>query len=124
MSSSQIQQLAKNLAAGHRYRAARAAALAGVGRSEDAGDLGEEKRTRWRKQALDWLELEVAACAVKFDSGTPAEHQLVRQTLTAWLEDPDLAGLRGPEFEMLPVDERGEWLAFWEKVDAVIKRAS
>ncbi len=117
-------QLAKNLAAGHRYRAARAAALAGVGRGKDAGDLGHEERTRWRKQALDWLELEVAAWAVKVNSGTPAEHQLVRQTLMAWLEDPDLAGLRGPEFEMLPAGERGEWLTFWKTVNAVIKRAT
>ena len=117
-------QLAKDLVAGHRYRAARAAALAGVGRGKDASDLGEEERTRWRKQALEWLEREVADWAMKVDGGTPSAHKLARQTLTAWLEDPDWSGLRGPEFEMLPVGERGEWLAFWGKVDAVIKRAS
>ena len=110
-------QLAKNLGAGHRYSAARAAVLAGVGKGKDAGELGEEKRTRWLKQALDWLELEVAACAVKADGGTPAERQMVRQTLTAWREDPDLAVVRGPEIERLPIGDRRDWLALWKKVD-------
>jgi eukaryotic-like serine/threonine-protein kinase len=117
-------QLAKNLGAGHRYNAARAAVLAGVGKGKDAGELGEEKRTRWLKQALDWLELEVAACAVKADGGTPAERQMVQQTLTAWREDPDLAVVRGPEIERLSIGDRGDWLAFWKKVDDVIHRAS
>src|SRR5262249_48251732 len=47
-------ELAANLQAGHRYQAARSAALA-VATLEEAG------RARWRRQALDWLRADLAA---------------------------------------------------------------
>ena len=54
-------RLAGDVAAGHRYNAGpRAAQLAG-GLGEDVGNLGHEERTRWRKQAHGWQELNLAA---------------------------------------------------------------
>jgi serine/threonine-protein kinase len=47
--------LADDLAAGHRYNAARAAAHAGCGQGADATGLGEEEKARWREQARQWL---------------------------------------------------------------------
>src|SRR6516165_3370785 len=53
--------LADDLGAGHRYNAARAAALASCGHGEDATGLGEEEGKRWREQARQWLRAGLAA---------------------------------------------------------------
>jgi hypothetical protein len=60
--------LAVDFGAGHRYNAARAAALAGCGRGTDAIGLGEEERVRLREQARQWLRAELAARARAFDT--------------------------------------------------------
>jgi tetratricopeptide (TPR) repeat protein len=52
--------LAADLEKGHRYEAACAAALVGVGQAKDAAKLDAPQRTRWRKQALDWLCADLA----------------------------------------------------------------
>lgn len=44
-------RLAEEVKAGHRYRAACAAALAGSGHGENGGDLSQEERARWRMMA-------------------------------------------------------------------------
>ncbi len=120
-----LPQMATEVGAGHRYNAARAAAMAGTGHGEDAGSLSQEERTRWRKQARAWLALDLAAWARKLDGGIAVDRDLVRRTLTSWLADPDFAGLREPAaLKMLSVEERDEWLAFWEKVEALIKRTA
>ena len=54
---------ASNLAAGHRYNAACAAALAGCGKGADAAQLDEVQRSRWRRQALTWLRADLALWA-------------------------------------------------------------
>src|SRR5262249_15451558 len=51
--------LPANLPAGHRSRAARAAALAGTGQGKDAGKLTPAECAGWRKQALDWLRADL-----------------------------------------------------------------
>jgi eukaryotic-like serine/threonine-protein kinase len=118
-------RLAGDVAAGHRYNAARAAAQVASGIGEDVGNLGQEERTRWRKQAHAWLELDLAAWAGKLNDGIPGDRRLLRSTLMRWLADPDLAALREPgALKMLPVEARDEWLAFWKEVDALIKRAA
>ncbi len=48
-------QLARNLGTRDRYRAARAAALAGTGQGTDAATLDTAERSRLRRQALDFL---------------------------------------------------------------------
>jgi hypothetical protein len=80
---------------------------------------------RWRKQARAWLKLDLAAWARKLDGGAATDRVLVRQRLTGWRADPDLAGLREPgALEKLSAEEREEWLALWKEVDAVLDRAS
>ena len=91
---------------------------------EDVGNLGQEGRTPWRKQAHAWLELDLAAWAGKLNDGISEDRRLLRSTLMRWLADPDLAALCEPgALKMLPVEERDEWLALWKGVDALIKRA-
>ncbi len=83
-----------------------------------------EGRTRWRKQAHAWLELDLAAWAGKLNDGISEDRRRLRSTLMRWLADTDLAALCEPgALKMLPVEERDEWLALWKGVDALIKRA-
>src|SRR5262249_42376836 len=53
-------QLADDPYVSHRHNAGRAAALAGCGRGEDAANLSEVERTRWRAQARAWLRDDLA----------------------------------------------------------------
>jgi serine/threonine-protein kinase len=115
---------AEDLAAGHRYNAARAAALAGCGRGEGTAGLGEQKWARYRERARAWLRADLTAWAERLDRGTPEERRQVRPTLTHWRTDPALTGVH--EFtalERLPPAERREWRALWDDVDALLLRA-
>jgi serine/threonine-protein kinase len=117
--------LAEDIRSGHRFNAACAAALAGWGRGEEGARLSQEEQTRWRKQARAWLRLDLAAWARRMDGGATTDRALVRQRLTAWRDDPDLAGLREPDaLEKLSVEERKEWLALWKEIDALLNRTT
>ncbi len=107
-----------------RYNAARSAALAGCGFGTDgAANLSEVERTRWRKQARDWLQADLAAWAKKLDSGFATNRVQVPKILKAWQADADLAGLREQNgLVKLPADERTECLDLWNKVAAVLNR--
>ena len=110
--------------AGHRFNAARAAALAGCGRGDDAAGLGEPGRRNWRKQARECLQLDLAAWAKKLDTGTAADRIQARKTLSQWQQDPDLAGLRdAAALDKLPPAECQECRALWNDVDARLERA-
>ena len=76
-------QLTEDLRAGHRFNAARAAALASGGQGDDAAGLGEPERAGLRKWARDWLRLDLAAWAKKVDTGTAADRFQARRTLRA-----------------------------------------
>jgi len=89
-------RLAEDLGAGHRCNAARCAALAGCGHGEDAVALGKEERSRWRRQARQWLREELTAWDRTLSSDPARFRELVQQTLTRWRSDTDLAGLREP----------------------------
>jgi eukaryotic-like serine/threonine-protein kinase len=117
--------LAEDLASEYRYRAARCAALAGRGVSTDGARLGETERTRWRKQARDWLQADLAARTKTLAGASDATREQVRKTLTRWQAEPDLAGLREPDvLETWSAEERQECLALWNEVAAVLKRAN
>ncbi len=118
-------RLAENVKAGHRYRAACAAALAGSGHGENGGDLSQEERARWLMMACSWLAEDLAAWARNWDSSIVADRDLVWRTLTGWLIDPDFAGVREPgALNRLSVEERDEWLALWKQSHALIDRVT
>jgi serine/threonine-protein kinase len=107
-----------------RYHAARCAALAGCGLGEDGADLSAVERTRWRRPARAWLRADLTLRARTLDGGSPAARVQVRNLLTRWQADPDLAGLREPRaLEKWPAEERQECLALWNEVSAVFHRA-
>ena len=89
-------RLAEDVKAGRRYRAACAAALAGSGHGENGGDLSQEERSLSHMRKCSYIKDDLAAWARNWDSGTVADRDLVRRTLTGWLIDPDFAGLREP----------------------------
>jgi eukaryotic-like serine/threonine-protein kinase len=117
-------QLAEDVKAGHRYSAARAAALAGSGRGEDGASLSQEERSRWRKQARQWLRADLAAWSKALDGESARAREQVWRTLVHWPGEPDLAGLRDPTaLGKYSADERKDCLALWEEVRVVLDRA-
>src|SRR5262249_22363763 len=110
--------LADKLAAGNRWDAARAAALAGCGRGTDAAPLEAGERARLRRQALAWLQAERTAWAARFVQGQG--RAFVVQNLRRWQQDNDRAGVGAPKArERLPADERKGGLALWADVEAL-----
>jgi serine/threonine-protein kinase len=108
-----------------RYLAARCAALAGCGLGTDGPKLDAAERTRWRKQARAWLWADLAVCAKTLDSDSRVAHDLVKEMLTLWQVDPDLAGLREPSrLHELSADERSECLTLWNEVGDLLNRTT
>ena len=117
-------QLTEDLRAGYRFNAARAAALADGGQGDDAAGLSEPERAGLRRQARDWLRLDLAAWAKKMDNGTAADRIQAQRTLAPWRDDPDLAGQRDADaLERLPPAERQECQALWQEVAELLRRA-
>jgi serine/threonine-protein kinase len=107
-----------------RYRAATIAALAGSGQGVDEAGRGEAERARCRAQAREWLRADLDAWAKKLDGGLAADRAAVREALTQWRADPELAGLRDPAaLDQLPPAERQECRALWGDLDALLRRA-
>jgi serine/threonine-protein kinase len=110
-------KVADGLRNAHLYSAACAAALAGTG--EDAAGLDERERGRLRSQALAWLRTDLAAWKEHARRGDPAP---MRQSLRAWLANPDLATVRDREnLDKLPEGERTDWRRLWDEVAALAK---
>jgi serine/threonine-protein kinase len=106
-----------------RYYAACMAASAGSGRGKDASNLDDKERARLREQARRWLRAELAAWGKKLDSDRAAKTS-VEKALTRWRNDPDLAGLREPNFlNKLSVAESRACRELWNEIDAQIERA-
>jgi tetratricopeptide (TPR) repeat protein len=117
-------RLAADPRAGHRYNAARAAALAAGGHGRDAAKPDEKEQARLRRQTLDWLGADLAAWAVLADTATPQARQAARRALTQWRRDPDLGGLRDKaELVRLPEAERQACRDLWAAADALLRRA-
>jgi eukaryotic-like serine/threonine-protein kinase len=116
-------RLMEDVGSGHRYNAARAAALAGCGRGEDAVGIEEAERKRLRDQARQWLQADLALCKRLLDTGFSKYREGVRRELLRWRETPDLSCLREQkELEKLPSDECKDWIALWEEASAELKR--
>jgi serine/threonine protein kinase/Tfp pilus assembly protein PilF len=119
-------KLADDLAAGHRYNAACAAALAAVGQGKDVDRIGDKEKSRLRAQALDWLRADLEALGRLLDTeATPAPTAAgVASTLKHWQSDPDLAGVRGAAaLARLPEAERQPWQKLWDDAADLLARA-
>jgi serine/threonine protein kinase/tetratricopeptide (TPR) repeat protein len=117
-------KVAEDMKAGHRYNAACAAARAVAGQGGDKPPLDEKEKTRWRKQALDWLRADLSHWTKQAENGKREAKALVSQKLQHWKTDSDLAGIRDKAaLQSLPEAERAAWRDFWANVNAVRTRA-
>jgi serine/threonine protein kinase/Tfp pilus assembly protein PilF len=117
--------LADDLLAQPRYKAARAAALAGCGQGKDADKADSKERASLRKQALDWLRADLRAYRQMMDKSADKAGPEITQRLQYWLQDTDFTGVRGQEaLAKLPEAERGDWQKLWEEVEALRQRTA
>jgi serine/threonine-protein kinase len=117
-------KLAEDLRPGHRYKAARAAALAGCGIDQDSSKLRQSERSEWRRQALAWLRADLAECTKWLKSAPGSARDHVRNLLSSWKTEPDLAGLRDrTALVKLSTDEQNACAALWLSVEALLARA-
>ena len=118
-------KLADDVPAGARYRAARAAVLAGCGQGKDADKLDNQDRARWRRQAHGWLRQDLTWWGQALDQGNTQTNAQIRQTMQQWQGDPDLAGVRDKDaLAKLADEERERWEQLWSDADALLRRAS
>ncbi len=110
-------RLAEDLGTDLRYSAACAAAQVCSGVGEDATNLSQAERSRWRKQALCWLRDDLGArVALLVEPSSDAPRKLA-----AWIDDPRLAGLREPNgSETLPGVEGEEIRELWRELEGVL----
>jgi tetratricopeptide (TPR) repeat protein len=115
-------ELAEDLAKGHRYNAARAAARAACSHGPDAAKLDDKGRARWRQQALDWLRADLALWSQRVGDNKPAT-DAAQKMLQRWLRDPDLASLRDEAaLGNLPVAEQEACRQLWSKLRGLLGR--
>jgi serine/threonine-protein kinase len=113
------------LAESHRVNAARAATQAGCGHGIGAGGLGDAERTDWRARARKWLREELAARGAALARDFNKARDGVRQALTAWQTEPELAGIRDPAaLEKLSPSEREDCRKLWDEVTTVLNSTS
>jgi serine/threonine-protein kinase len=116
-------KLADDLDRWHRYNAACSAALAAVGRGEQADPLPDKAALMLRRQALRWLRADLAAYTCLATGAEAAARQTVRQLLTHWQQDSDLATVRDPAaLDRLPDDERQQWRRLWDDVATLLHK--
>jgi tetratricopeptide (TPR) repeat protein len=116
--------LAQDPSNGTRSGAACAAALAGCGQGGEAAKLDEKERARWRKQALTWLEADLALWTKQVQSGTPQDRKNAAVALRHWQRNNDLAGIRdAAPLAKLPPGEREACTRLWAQVAALLLKA-
>jgi tetratricopeptide (TPR) repeat protein len=114
-----------DLAAGQRFAATCAAAMAGCGQGDGADVLDEKERPEWRKQALDWLRTDLAVWAKLLKSDSPRDRARGRQVLGIVRGASELAGLRETSgLDKLPAEERDAWRKLWADVDEMLNGAA
>ncbi len=117
-------KLADKLDSPHLYNAASMAVLAGSGEGRDEARPDAPERTRLRNQALGWLRANLAAWdRVAKDARDPLRPQ-IGTFLDELKQSPQLARVRDPDgLAKLPDGERAAWKAFWDDLDALLKKA-
>jgi hypothetical protein len=106
-----------------RYDAACSAALAAADLAEDAKTLPDKVTVKLRHQALRWLRADRELNENLALQDDPAAKQLVRQRMSHWQQDRDLAPMRDKDhLDRLPEDECTDWRTFWSDVATLRKQ--
>jgi serine protease Do len=118
-------KLADDVNAGHRYVAARHAALAVAGQGEDAQKITVEESTRLRKLALEWLRADLTFWSRLLESGNSIDRTKAAAMIRGWKQDRDLAGLREAEaLKRLPASEQEAFLNLWTEVETLLNKSA
>jgi tetratricopeptide (TPR) repeat protein len=115
--------LANTVQGQFRYKAARAAALAGYGQGKDAAGLSTNDRARLRQQALEWLRADLDAWNAEMKRAPDKVRPVVVPQLQHWQSDTDFAGMRGDALSRLGAAERQAWQKLWADVAETLARA-
>ena len=108
----------------HRYNAACAAALAAAGQGKDEPALDDAAKAKFRRQALDWLNTELAVWDEFIARGRREPYEYVMGHLSHWQKDSDLDGIRDTAaLTKLPADEQKAFARLWADVAALLKEA-
>jgi tetratricopeptide (TPR) repeat protein len=111
--------LANDLKNGHRYNAARIAARTAAGQDEEMTVFGVEEWSYLAGLSLNWLRADLTQWSSQ--AKDPKQGQEVREKLTYWKNDPELASVRDPaRLAAMPPADRKAWEALWRDVDAVL----
>jgi tetratricopeptide (TPR) repeat protein len=103
----------------HRYNAACLASMAAAGKDEEMTVFGTEEWGYLTGLALKWLQVDLAQR--KTQAQEPNQLLELRDQLTHWKNDPDLATIRDPAWlAAMPPTDRKLWEAFWRDVDAAL----
>jgi hypothetical protein len=111
--------LADDLAKRHRYDAARCAVLAAAGKDKDMPTVEPAEWGWLTGLAMSWLRADLDRMTAL--AKDPERHPQLREWLTKWKEDPDLAPVRDPASlaAMAPADAE-EWRSLWRDADALL----
>jgi tetratricopeptide (TPR) repeat protein len=110
--------------AGMRFRAARAAASAGLGHGEDAVKLTPEEKATLRRQAQILLRADLGVCAKQLPDAKAEPLLQLSERLQQWQQDADLAGVRDlAALHKLPREERAVWQQLWADVQRLLHDA-
>jgi serine/threonine-protein kinase len=85
--------------------------------------LSDEQRTRRRRQALDWLRIDLLRRSA-FDRHSITIGAATNLRLEGWLHESALKGLRDEEYlANLPAEEREACVKLWKDVRELLDRA-
>ncbi len=111
--------LAHSQGSSHYVTAARYAARAGTGATQDDPPPSAAAKARLRGQALAWLRAERDNSTRRLGPAKPETRRRAAENFQSWKNDPDLAGVRDSKaLEALPKEEREAWQAFWREVES------
>jgi hypothetical protein len=118
-------QLGNPLQYKHCYDGACAAARAASGTGADAAQLDDQQRAALRRQALAWLNANLAVWKTEMDRGNVAAIlQAQDRVLPLWQEDTALAALRDePDLARLSKEEQQGCRQFWSAVQQALVQA-
>jgi hypothetical protein len=109
----------------YRYNLARSAVLAAAGQAAEARIVPDKLALRLRQQALRWLHADLALYARLASRDDPRAKAAVRQRLTRWRNDADLAWVRDQDvLQRLDGDEQTSWRNLWAQVDGLLARTT
>jgi hypothetical protein len=83
------------------------------------------ERGRLRRQALEWLQADLAAYRRLLEKEPEKARPLVADRMRNWRQDKDFAGVRGSEsLARLPEAERQQWQKLWQEVEELAQPAA